>query len=1369
MQSGYYFSTVNGNFVILKTIIFVIINEAKYKYPMKKHISVIFLLISWLNSFASLQIRSLTTRDGLSQSEVNNIMQDSYGYIWLSTTDGLNRTDGVSTKVMNLTPKNLQLTQIYGVIQEDNYKNLWISISGDALIHNLITEQTILLSETVSELPEFDKNNRLYIHKGTTNTIWITDEYKLLELEYTSSEIKIKRTIQTNGKRIRNIFIDKRGTEWVSLWDGLYRIKGKTIEKKSELRLTRIYSGDDAVFGISRDGIYMMSYLSNYGNWTKVSGIVATALTISQNKLWIGTERGLHQMHVNQLRSNADAEITKIDIGEQINVKSLFTDNNNQIWIGVDLGGARILNTNKTKFDHYKYASANGFNNRIRSIHEDDNGNLWIGTRGTGIAFIPNYQNDYSNPVFLPSEMVSTIGNSFCSAGDQVFSVFKTFSSIKVNYRGQKPEFSVRNIPLPKEEDILLVCTADPNGKYIWIGPYSKNLIRYDIEKDKTEIINLTYEKNIDPKSFVIRNIKFDFKGNMWIGTSNGLLIISSSNLENNNYTCKYYYNSDEYGNLSGNYVEPIFFDKRNNVWIGTFSGNINYSGLDETGLPVSFDNLNNKYYFTSGTIRSILEDDNGVLWISSNKGLFQYNPGKGQFITYDINDGLQDYEFGSLTSAKRRNGEIVFGGINGINVFRPDQIFIDTIKPKVLISGFAVFNKNVKVGEEFGNRILIKKSLAESPTIQLKHNENYFEIWFEALHYVNPGKNQYKYRLRGFETDWIVTSALNRSAKYTNMPPGHYFFEVLASNSDGVWTDKAASIEIIVTKPWWLTIYAIFAYLVALVFFIIIFSKYTIISYRKKVELDIAEIEKNKIKELSELQANFFTNISHEFRTPLSLIVAPVKQLLLMDTTSGEKKKLYNLISHNANILQRLINQLLDLAKYEKGKLKLVRTSADIIDFSNKTLYSFEELALQKQISLRFKTSFKYLLFSLDYNMYEHVLYNLLSNALKNTPVGGTINLTITKNSETLIITVTDNGKGIPPEFQSTIFERFSQVNPYESGTGLGLSYSKILVEINGGTISMVSKVDIGTSFTIEFPIRDMPLYVENNEQQPQNQVETEIVHTAKECDESTTAKNDVPTQSKPSLLIVDDDFSILQYLSDYFSPHYEVLLGQNGMEGLSIAQTAEVDIIVSDVMMPEMDGKEFTKRIKTEQQTSHIPVILLTAKNTNEDLIGGYEAGADLYCPKPFDLNVLEAMIGSLVHNRELLKKEFQSSPYTDSAKLSVNNIDREFLSKSIDIVIEHIADEGFSVTQLASDMSTTPYLLNKKLKALTGSSANNFIRTIRLKEAAKLLIESSLTISEINYKTGFNDPKYFRECFMKMFGVNPITYRKQNKKES
>jgi len=527
---------------------------------MFKHYSVFFLLIiCWLNGAASPQIRSLTTRDGLSQSEVNNIMQDSYGYIWLSTTDGLNRTDGVSTKVMALTPNNLELTQIYGVIQEDNYKNLWIGISGDALVHNLITENTVLLSETVDKLPEFDKNNRLYIHKGSRNTIWITDEYKLLELEYNNSKIWIKRTIQTNRKRIRNIVVDKRGTEWVALWDGLYSIKGTTIEKKSDIKITRFFGDDSGVFSSTKDGIYLMSYLTNYGNWTKISGLVATALTVSKDKLWIGTERGLFFIHFNRITNNTEAVATKIDIGEQINVKTLFADSNHQIWIGVDLGGARILNTNNTKFDHYKYTSTQGFNNRIRSIHEDNSGNLWIGTRGTGIAFFPTNSNDYLNPVFLPSDLVSTIGNSFCSAGDQVFSVFKTFSSIKVKFSGNTPEFTVKNIPLPKEEEILLVCTADPNGKYIWIGPYSKNLIRYDIENDKTEIITLTYEKNIDPKSFVIRNIKFDVKGNMWIGTSNGLLIIPSENLENQVYTCKYYYNSEP---LLKGAMEKLFLEE---------------------------------------------------------------------------------------------------------------------------------------------------------------------------------------------------------------------------------------------------------------------------------------------------------------------------------------------------------------------------------------------------------------------------------------------------------------------------------------------------------------------------------------------------------------------------------------------------------------------------------------------------------------------------------------------------------------------------------------------------------------------------------------------------------------------------------------
>ena len=795
---------------------------------------------------------------------------------------------------------------------------------------------------------------------GNNNSVWVSDEYKLIEINNNSIPT-IRRIVNTSGKRIRSIFVDKRGVEWVALWDGLYKIKGNRIEKKSELRATRITGDENGIFAIAKDGIYYMSYLNNYGSWTKISSIIATALTVCENNLWIGTETGLFTLSLSQINQNSEVKVTKIDINEQINVKTLNSDRNNQIWIGVDLGGARILNTKKTKFDRYRYSTAQGFNNRIRALHEDNNGNFWIGTRGVGIAFIPNRQTDYSKPVFLPLNAVSTIGNSFCSVNDKIYSVFKTFSSIRVNFRGNTPFFEIKNIPLPKEEEILLVCTADPNGKYIWIGPYSKNLIRYDILKEKTEIINLTYDRNIDPKSFVIRNIKFDTKGNMWIGTSNGLMIISAENLENNIFKCKYFYNSNESGAISGNYVEPIFFDKNNNVWIGTFGGSINYSKLNEMGLPKSFSNLNNKPGFISGTIRSILEDDNQVLWISSNKGLFQYNPNNELFIAYDINDGLQDYEFGSLTSFKRKNGDIVFGGINGINVFRTNQIYLDTVKPKVIVSGFSVFNKNIKVGEVFGNRILLNKSLGESPTIHLKHNENYFEISFDALHFVNPGKNQYKYRLNKFEKDWVYTSALNRTAKYTNVPPGKYVFEVLASNSDGIWADKGALIEIIIAKPWWFSIYAFIMYFTLLLLLIYVFSKYTVISYRKKFELDVAELEKDKIKEMSELQASFFTNISHEFRTPLSLIVAPVKQLLLMENISVEKKKLFNLINHNANILQRLINQLLDFAKYEKGKLKLSITSADIVDFCQKTLYLFDELAIQKQISLQFKSKFKY------------------------------------------------------------------------------------------------------------------------------------------------------------------------------------------------------------------------------------------------------------------------------------------------------------------------------------------------------------------------------------------------------------------------
>lgn len=1323
------------------------------------------MVASIFHSMATFQIRSLTTSDGLSQSEVNNIMQDSYGYVWLSTTDGLNRTDGVSTTVMRLTPRNQELAQIYGVIKEDNYKQLWISISGDILIYNLSTEKTNLLSDIIPLLPKFDNNNRILIQMGNNDNVWLSDEFQLIELTNKNGVPAIKRSLKTNGQRVRSVFVDKRGMVWVALWDGLYQVQNNQLKKTAVVRATRLIGDVNGIYAAAKGGIFYMSYLNNYGSWSKISDIAATSLTICENILWIGTERGLFNIPLNKITQNGEVEATKIDINEQINVKTLTSDRNNQIWIGVDLGGARILNTKKTKFDHYKFATKKGFNNRIRSLHEDNSGNFWIGTRGNGIAFLPFYQTDYTKAIFLTNASVTTIGNSFCSVKNDVYSIFKSFSRIRVTYNGKTPKFEIKNIPLPKEEEILIVCTADPNGKYVWIGPYSKNLIRYDIEKDKTAIINLSYEKNIDPKSFVIRNIKFDIKGNMWIGTSNGLMIITVENLEKNIYKCKYYNNSnytDSRAKLSGNYIDPIYFDNNNKVWIGTFGGGINYSDLDDKGLPVSFSNINNKYGFAEGTIRSILEDDKRKLWISSNKGLLQFNPEKEQIINYDSNDGLQDYEFGSLTSFKRKNGEMVFGGINGINVFRPDEMYMDTIKPKVLISDFSVFNKKIKVGEKFGNRILLNKSLGEYPTINLKYNENYFEIAFTAIHFVNPGKNQYKYRLKGLEKDWIYANSTNRCAKYTNVLPGEYTFEVLASNSDGLWTNNEATIKIIIAKAWWLSTFAIIVYLLVLMILLYFFSKYTVISHRKKMELNFAELEKNKIKEISELQANFFTNISHEFRTPLSLIISPIKQLMNINSNQSiEVNNHYELIYHNASILQRLINQLLDLAKYEKGKLSIMPTTANIVDFAKKTLFEFQQLAIQKQIKLELKSEFSYLLFHLDYTMFEHVLYNLLSNALKSTPIGGKITLKIDKQNDNLVLAISDTGIGIPKEFHKTLFERFFQVQNQIGGTGIGLSYSKILVEMNGGKISFKSENQKGTTFYIEFPFINVPTHnIQEIILQPELNQPTDIKFKQQFFLQT---ENDLY-----SLLIIDDDYGILNYLSDYFKKTYNVVMAANGREGLNIALSTDIDIIITDVMMPEMDGNEFVLKLKTNELTSHIPVIMLSAKTTNEDHISGFSTGADLYCAKPFDLDVLSAMLSSLLQNREKLKKIFRSADQNEILNLTSNEIDKQFLAKCMDLVMIHIVDENFSVVQMSSEMNITPYLLNKKLKTLAGSSANIFIRSIRLKYAAKLLLDGSITISEIMYQAGFSEPKYFRECFVKMFGVTPSAYRKKQNED-
>jgi signal transduction histidine kinase/DNA-binding response OmpR family regulator len=740
--------------------------------------------------------------------------------------------------------------------------------------------------------------------------------------------------------------------------------------------------------------------------------------------------------------------------------------------------------------------------------------------------------------------------------------------------------------------------------------------------------------------------------------------------------------------------------------------------------------------------------------------------------VNYDISDGLQDYEFSELACCKLSDGEMLFGGVNGFNAFYPIEIFSDMSIPKIALTDFHILNRSVVAGEKVNGRVVLENVINHTEKIRLKYNENSFAIYFSSLHFSAPAKNEYKYILEGFEKEWIHKDASDRIAKYTNLRPGRYTFKVLASNNDGVWTNDAKILEITITPPRYLSFVAWLVYVLIFIASLWFFQKYSLIRIKQKNELLMEHFEKEKIQELSQMKLRFFTNISHEFRTPLTLIIGPLEKLIRQGSLLSEKRVAasYAIMHRNASILLRLINQLVDFRKFEQGKMKLRASESNLISFLNEVFLSFSELAENKNISYHFLTPRGKIPLWFDADKFERIMYNLLSNAFKFTPEGGKIDLKVEEDDFNIIIRVADNGIGIPKDMQQHIFERFYQteriVNRKVGSTGIGLSFIKGLVEMHKGEITFESEEDKGTTFILK--LKKGNAHLEKEEMIAVTQdVDVSIRnYSFLEPVKGINENEEDNKKSKAKILLIEDNFELKQFIKDSLSEKYNVFLAENGKEGLDQVNEINPEVIVSDIMMPVMNGFELCEAVKTNEVISHIPVILLTAKTTAENRIKGYHLGADGYISKPFSIDVLEARIQNLIESRDNLKKLFRTNISVEPSQITTTSMDEKFLQRILKIIEENIPNSEFTVEQLASDYGMSQIVLNKKLKGLTGQTAKAFIRSIRLKRAAQLFATGKYSVSDVTYEVGFSDLKYFRNCFKDEFGMSPSDYTRKHK---
>lgn len=1347
-----------------------------------------------------------STKNGLSQNDVRCLYQDSYGFIWIGTHGGLNRFDGYSFKTYQKgidDPSSLP-SNLISSITEDRHGNLWIATDDQGIvIMDRQTETYQQLRHEPADPNTLTNNHIITLYIDNKGIIWAGSATGLNRIvyDYDQKKATVERLVadpnnpnSINGNHINQLFEDKFGNLWVGTTSGLNRHISTdgtahqflTYKLKSNNVVRHIASNDTSLLIATSVEVLSLPYNQINTNTPDLHIVLNRAfseIVSDQNQnIWGINNNGVTLFYQKNgklhehlfVNSWADPKSLSKNI-----VTSIIEDRSGLIWIGTNGGGLNLYNPDRKSFKHFhKNVNPGSLSyNKIRGIEQDPKGNLWIGTEGGGLNFL-----SINNRYDFDSGFEHIDVNA--AAGNFVFSMENTkegyllvgagypysLQVLKLNSNNSNPKIIER---LNVKGNVFAIL-QDSAG-FIWVGTYNNGLFRMTQNTDGTLETSAHFlhetEDYSSISSNVIRSIAEDANGNLWVGTDEGLNKITRQERTKDTPNFIRYQQGKTPNSISYDYILPIFVSSTNDIWIGTLGGGLNKLIPGTTPNNDRFEHITTEDGLPNNVVKSIQEDENGNLWLGTNNGLTKFNPTTRQLTNYGISDGLQDMEFSEIASNKLATGELIFGGVDGFNVFDPADITPDTSKVNVVFTELQILNRTVNTGEEINGRVILTADLNRSQELELYHNENSFSVKFAALHYAAPEKNRYRYKLEGFDKEWISTSAQNRIAKYTNLAPGTYTLLVKASNSDDHWTEEPIRLQIHIAPPFWRTHIAMITYIILIIIALWFFRKYTLITNSRKNQLVIEHLEREKIEELSQLKLRFFTNVSHEFRTPLTLILGLIERLKntasKLDET--ERQKYYDKIHRNSQVLLNLINQLLDFRKVEQGKMKVKVQLGDIGNYIQGLCENFNELARKKNIDFQYICEDKIEGYH-DKDIIERVTFNLLSNAFKFTNEEGEITVSLEQIGDHLKMQVVDTGIGMSKEVQDHLFDRFSHTFvKREHGSGIGLSYTKGLVELYHGEIQCESAPDRGTTFSITFPYRKEAfendiILDEQQEASTSRDVDWLIENTSTQVRENHVD----PNGQKATVLLVEDNEDILFYLEEHFKDRYNIHKANEGQGALNICLDKHVDLVVSDVMMPGMDGLEFCEKLKEDDRINHIPVILLTAKRSPDNKVKGYEKGADAYIPKPFDMNELETRMEALISGRQKILSKLRKNIELKPSEVEVTSLDEKFLKRVLSYIEENIGMTEFTVEMLAHECGMSQLHLNKKLKVLVGQTANAFIRSIRLKRAAQLLAKNRYSVNEVMYEVGFIDAKYFRTCFKKEFGTTPSDYQKTHAEE-
>lgn len=1348
---------------------------------------------------APLNFKNYSTEDGLSSATVYDILKDRFGFLWLATEDGVNRFDGTNFKVYrhNRASKNGLMVNHITALHEDKKGRLWIGTNGGGLcyydknkdsIYNFVAEG---ISPTTTAVLAISGDNEGNIFVACFGGLYKID-VNTYQLANSDKDNKLIRAV--NGMIVLCVMEDSRRRKWAGTNFGLFcydpakdsltiyrhqdgnpsSLPGNGVAKIVEDKMKNIWvAGDNGLSKLQPDEQGFTTF-TRYTPTIRLSSNTVFALAAdSHNRLWIGTQEGLDLLDIstNAVTSYVP-DSRKASSLTSRTIRTFFIDTNGIYWVGSFRGGLHKYDENYNYFNLKEYNAFDPYGLRsplVTSFAAYKN-NVFVGTDGGGLQLYDRETgllDHISLPVTINNDKhdlsilaLETDADGRLWIGTYMNGIFCYNPATHTN-----KSYSKGPTTTDLNSDDIFCLKQDRRGN-IWAGTNGNgiNVIRKaDGRIDKYVNDPARPGDPSRPSSNFIRCFEEDSAGNIWAGTYGGG--ISVFDLASQQFI---YYNKANSG-LPSDYVMAIKLDKSGNIWIGTNGNDI---GLLKKGSN-KFEIVSEKEGLINGNIHKIIEGDDGNIWISTNIGLSCYNPNTKRFKNYTAQNGLQAGAFMPRAGTKLPDGELFFGGQKGFNHFNPSKFTTNKNIPPIVFTGLIVDNQPAIAGKSE----LISQPILLAEEVRLGYRQS-FSISFEALDFTTPAGNQYEYSLKGFNTGWIKTGK-EHSANYANIPPGEYVFTVKASNNDGVWNSQEKSIRIVVAPPLWRTAYAYALYLLLIGAVLWFMRRQGVKKIRMRYALDQERKEARQLIErerkeagylhkLDELKIKFLTNLSHEFRTPISLIMGPVDTLIEVIKEDTLLNHL-NLIKRNSRRLLNMVNQLLDFRKMEENELKLQCTEGDIILFVKDICDSFNDFARRKKIEFSFYSGQTAILVLFDHDKLERILFNILSNAFKFTPENGNIAVTLRDIKDTanfgvsiISISIKDSGIGIPKEAQPHIFESFFQheagLEILNHGTGIGLSITKEFVQLHGGTISVESDLGKGSTFTFTLPLQSASPIDQTT------QTDQDITSDVK--GETNAAPN---SNLQPSILIIEDDDDFRFYIKENLKKHYRIFEAPNGREGWQRALFHHPDIIVCDVQMPVMNGLELAQKLKADNRTKHIPLILLTAANTTHATLDGLESGAIDYMTKPFNFAVLLAKL----HNILLLNKSYKD---TYSKQVSINIPETEIVSekekllqKTLAYIYKNLDSQQLSVEALSDHLNISRASLYNRLLDYTGMSPIEFIRTVKLEKAKELLQKSGMTVSEIAYATGFANPNYFTKVFKAKYSVTPTEYQAETQRNN